>query len=74
MGFRDKFVAPKQCYFRSPCKAKADRQAFRSLFERDWEVFVIKKDQQTGGHKWFTLCCESANVNVQNKALSAVCR
>ena len=52
-----------QCQLRSDCREESDRRYFGELFARDWEVFVIKKDEQTGTHNWFTLCCEAAKIN-----------
>lgn len=54
------------CPVRSTCRENSDGQYFRTLFERDWEVFVIKRDQTSGGHKWFTQCCEMLRANVQS--------
>ena len=31
-----------------------------SLFEEQWEVFVIRRDE-SGHLKWFTLCCEASS-------------
>lgn len=59
MGFRDKFIQ-KDCHLRSACRKDADRRAFKSLFEREWEVFVVKRDPSTGGYKGETVCCEEA--------------
>ncbi|MBK6723375.1 MAG: hypothetical protein IPO41_12110 [Acidobacteria bacterium] len=59
MKFRDKFI-PTNCYLRSDCRQDADRYAFRSLFEREWEVFVVKRDPVNGGFKGETVCCEEA--------------
>jgi hypothetical protein len=33
---------------------------FGSLFEKDWEVFVIRRDNNAEKFDWFTLCCERA--------------
>lgn len=30
------------------------------LFDRDWEVFVVRKDRSTGGFTIDTACCEDA--------------
>ena len=38
----------------------------RGLFERDWEVFVIKHDEETGKFKWFTECCERLAAKLTN--------
>ena len=62
-----------QCLLRSNCREESDRRYFGSLFERDWEVFVIKKDSRTGTHNWFTLCCESAKINDESNINAAAC-
>ena len=51
----------KICALRSECKSDSDREYFSSLFERNWEVFVIKKDPETGLLKGETICCESVS-------------
>ena len=48
------------CPLRSDCKTESDRQYFDSLFNDDWEVFVIKRDNESGTFDWFTQCCEDA--------------
>jgi len=63
MGFRDKFVMTS-CHLRSTCREDADRAAFKSLFEREWEVFVVKRDPASGKFHGHTLCCETATVPV----------
>ena len=68
MSFRDKFITAK-CYLRSACRQEADAAANRSLFERDWEVFVIKHDPTTGGYRSQTLCCDTAPVKLDNAAV-----
>lgn len=50
----------KTCYLRSACREDADRKALKSLFEREWEVFVVKPDLVNGGFKGETVCCEEA--------------
>jgi len=52
-----------QCDLLISCREESGRKKSRPLFERDWEVFVIKRDEQTGKHIWFTLCCEAANTD-----------
>lgn len=52
MNFRDKFTAAG-CYLRSACRQDADRDAFKSLFAREWEVFVVKHDPATGKYRGF---------------------
>ena len=32
------------------------------LFDRDWEVFVIKRDEQTGEYRTQTVCCDEALI------------
>jgi hypothetical protein len=51
----------KTCPVRSDCKTTSDRKFIDDLFSDDWEVFVIKRDQETQKFDWFTLCCEQAN-------------
>jgi len=51
----------KTCALRSSCKTDSDREFFSSLFERDWEVFVIRKDPETGLLRGVTICCEAVS-------------
>jgi hypothetical protein len=62
MGLADKMFSRsgKMCPVRSDCKKQSDKKFFDSLFENDWEVFVIKRDNQNGKFDWFTQCCEAA--------------
>ncbi len=60
-----------RCPLRSDCREESDRRYFGSLFERDWEVFVIKQDRRTGTHNWFTLCCETAKINDESNINAA---
>lgn len=53
----------KQCPIRSDCKNESDRKFVDNLFAEDWEVFVIKHDDDRGSFRWFTLCCEAARNN-----------
>jgi hypothetical protein len=48
------------CPLRSDCKKQSDRRYFDSLFDQDWEVFVIRRDDKKGNFNWFTQCCEAA--------------
>jgi len=48
------------CPVRSDCKKESDRRYFDKLFDEDWEVFVIKRNNDEGNFHWFTLCCEAA--------------
>jgi hypothetical protein len=75
MDLRDKtFTKETTCELRSPCREESDRQYFGNLFERDWEVFVIKHDESRGKHTWFTLCCEAANaLTNENTTAAAGC-
>jgi hypothetical protein len=34
-----------------------------NLFSDDWEVFVIKRNDEDHSFRWFTLCCEAARHN-----------
>ena len=54
------------CPVRSDCANQSHQRYFESLFERDWEVFVIKHDKERGGFDWFTLCCETAQIENGN--------
>jgi hypothetical protein len=47
------------CPIRSDCQRKSDKKYFDSLFEQDWEVLVIRRDEQ-GAYNWSTWCCDSA--------------
>lgn len=59
MSFREKFISAK-CYLRSLCTPERDAAASKSLFERDWDVFVVKHDPATGKYRSQTLCCDAA--------------
>ena len=49
------------CSLQGDCKKESDRRFVGTLFEDDWEVFVIKRnDNDDGRFHWFTLCCEAA--------------
>ena len=48
------------CDIRSKCRTEADREYAKSLFEREWEVFVIRQDSVTGKPIGETICCENA--------------
>lgn len=52
----------KRCPLRSDCKKQSDQKYYDSLFDDDWEVFVIKRDNERGKFDWFTQCCEAASV------------
>ena len=71
---RQKFI-DVSCPVRSACRAESDRKFFGRLFDSDWEVFVIKKDERTGKFGWTVLCCDAAPVNIGNesKYQSAAC-
>jgi hypothetical protein len=66
MRLRDKFNETTNCNFRSTCRNDADNVSGRSLFERDWEVFVIKRDPATGKYSTNTLCCEQASSDADS--------
>jgi hypothetical protein len=50
------------CPLRSECSTESNRKFVDSLFEKDWEVFVIRRDEKDGKFNWFTLCCEAGRV------------
>ncbi len=50
----------KACPLRSDCSRNSSKAYFDSLFDGNWEVFVIKRDHETEKFDWFTLCCEEA--------------
>lgn len=50
------------------CRQNADRAAIKSLFEREWESYVIKRDPATGQYRGHTVCCETARVPTTNEA------
>ena len=64
MGLADKMFSrsSSECPLRSDCFQKSTETYFDSLFESDWEVFVIKRDRETQKFDWFTLCCENARA------------
>ena len=53
----------KSCPVRSDCKDKSDRKFIDDMFSDDWEVFVIKRNDEDHSFRWFTLCCEAARHN-----------
>ena len=59
----EKFAAAKTC-----CREIKDsavektRKLYDRLFERDWEVFVVKKDEATGKLVGRTACCALSSV------------
>lgn len=64
-----------RCPLRSECRADANRKYFGRLFERKWEVFVIKRDNKNDKFDWFTLCCEVASAGDHvPKHTAATCR
>ena len=77
MGLAEKMFsrATTTCPLRSDCRQESDRKYFESLFDEDWEVFVIKRDDKKGKFDWFTLCCEEANAtkNDRRNIFSAAC-
>ena len=61
MGLGEKMFCRSNttCPLRSECGKESDRKYFDTLFDRDWEVFVIRRDEEKGKFDWFTLCCET---------------
>ena len=62
MGLAEKMFSrgTKTCPVRSECRERTDRRYFDDLFQENWEVFVIKRDNDRDKFDWFTLCCEAA--------------
>jgi hypothetical protein len=60
----------KTCPIRSDCRTRTDKRYFDSLFADDWEVFVIKRDNERDSFDWFTLCCEAATIHERTNTLS----
>lgn len=63
------------CYIRSACRENSDREYFKSMFDSDWEVFVIKRDPTTGKFKGETLCCDyaAASGGYEYQSIAAAC-
>lgn len=62
MSLADKMFSrgTKTCPIRSDCYRESNRRSIDSLFESEWEVFVVKRDNDRNKFDWFTLCCEQA--------------
>lgn len=75
LGKLKRKMAKINCHLRSVCKAQADNLYYSKLFDREWEVFVVKKNKATGNLGWSTLCCELALSGIENvnKSASAAC-
>ena len=77
MGLAEKMFSrsSKTCAIRSDCKNESDKRYFKELFDSEWEVFVIRRNDRTGNLEWFTRCCESATTRYERPdILSATCR
>lgn len=57
-------------FFAKGCRREVKARAGESLFERDWEVLVIKRDPASGEYSTTTLCCESSR---ELEALAVLC-
>ena len=66
-------IEKKACDLRSDCWREADGQFFGALFEREWEVFVIREDPATGGFKGQTICCDAALPVMPGGISAAAC-
>jgi len=77
MGLTEKMFSrsSKTCPLRSDCRSHSDKRYFESLFDAEWEVFVIKRDSDKDSFDWFTLCCEGASTTSydQTNVISATC-
>ena len=76
MGLAEKMFSRSSttCPLRSDCKRESNKRFFASLFETDWEVFVIKRDNENDKFDWFTLCCEEVNqTDVRRNTFSPAC-
>lgn len=47
---------PPICDIRSACGLDVDENYNRSLFERPWDEFVVKRDED-GRYRSYTQCC-----------------
>lgn len=47
-----------ECGIVTDSRLTSNRKFFRDLFVDDWEVLVLRRDENTGRYDWFTLCCE----------------
>ena len=50
------------CRLEKMCALEGEGDFSRDLFSRDWEVFVIKRDRQTGKLIGKLACCALAPV------------
>lgn len=64
MGLAEKMFSRSKmtCPVRSDCRQNSDRRYFDSLFDNDWEVFVIRRNHEKGNFDWFTQCCETGGI------------
>jgi hypothetical protein len=64
MALADKMFSreTRTCPVRSDCRRESNKRYFDSLFDRDWDVFVVKRDNEKNKFDWFTLCCEAAGI------------
>lgn len=67
MGLAEKMFSrsTKTCPLRSDCLKESNKKYFESLFDNDWEVFVIKRHDEKGKFDWFTLCCDAAGIGTR---------
>ena len=50
------------CRNKSACRNESISALSKNLFEREWEVFVVKKDQTTGKLIGKVACCALSPV------------
>ncbi len=59
----EKIAASKMCCRKAKaCVQEKTRKLYDRLFDTEWEVFVIKKDETTGKFVGRVACCASAPV------------
>jgi len=57
------FITEKElspCPLRSDCSAEANRAFYDTMFEKEWEVFVIRFDSHNDKFETSTYCCVQA--------------
>jgi hypothetical protein len=68
-----KLIQNESCDLRSECRREADKRFFGSMFEREWEVFVIRQDPATGRFNGETVCCDRPSPGYGATSASLSC-